>query len=1527
MTEFKVQQAYVGLNTDNILSQLKEGSLTFAKNAAVEGFDGNQVTYQNEQSNVLCVNIPDGYFTIGEVNIIEQDKTILFLANPATGDSEIGARINSKCTYNRIINSKCLNFNRDYPIHTIEVKTSNCNTQLFWTDGYNSRRWMDLDDLPFVEHPDPNKEGSFIKDTTAVDCNKILVQPNFSIPELTAVSVDVGGDLVMGDYQFAIQYANSLKEGYTSWYAITNPIGIWEMQFTQDFNHNTTKAINLNITNIDISGLYEYFNIAVIKTINNITSVELVGNYAITGKDYHTTYTGEVNTDIRLSIADIFERFPYYDVAQDVTSSDNTLLWANLSVIQRVNYQKFWASLNLQWQTWKVPYNKFEGYSNPINTGNLRGYFRDEIYALEGCFILKNGKITEKFHIPGPKITSYEREPIINEDANNVTGNPCEIPLEKQRWEVYNTGQVSGYTNEYLNNNDDCYKGTYQYGTFGGWESIETYPNNKYIWGDLAGTPILHFKMPDCGISPHYSVEGNQAFIYPLGIKIDAQEFYALLKNTGIAQEDLDQIQGFKITRANRVNNKSIIAKGMFFNVGSYTFENQKYRFPNYLYNDLRADPYLSATKVLHHSGANVSSRLEAFDEESKSRMTFFSPDTLFYQPFGIDTGYVKMETIENGTSRGHFVEVKDNAKYKFLTFTAIRLAFAAGLAGVVSLDTGGGFLGVAPSVSLDASNIPTTFITVLELIKTLMPFVNYGYQYNSVGEYNASLPVPNAGNKIRSIVDGRYLIAGFQTVDGEIINNSRRESTVYVKTSTGIDFPHEQGGLIDQSKYTLSSAGGCDTPSQYITKDISSYYGSIKRVSIGQYGRMYSYESIDTGFYQRLINDEGEEYTSFPTIFGGDAFINRFAFKKKFPFFLDDTVAKPNQTDIALDKLGNVAYPIYFYSTDQVEGEIDLSNIDQYINILTDFDFGTIAGNIISGGVRPFAAGLGIMLRLFNGYLKVFGINNINLDCPTSTNLTEYGKVYLFAYAIPYFFTESEVNVDYRQAINELDGNYYPNVGTDIPDNWLQEVNVPINRDNSYIYNKTYSKQNKETSFTSLREDFDPNKLCQTEFPNRIIYSQKANLEETKNNWLIYRPISYFDFPKNLGGLTAVDGLEDRRLLVRFKNASQMYNVFATVNTSVQTAYLGNPTFFSQPPLDFATSDTGYFGSQHAFLLKTENGHISVDADRGQVFLFRGNQLTDISANGMSKFFAQNLPFQISKAFPGINIDNHFKDIGLTGVYDAYYSRFIITKKDYLPLVTGITYNGSFFTYQGKRIEVTDPTYFCNLSFTISYSLSTQSWISFHSYVPNYYISHSNYFETGLNQGIWRHDEGTKFNNFYGKIEDYILEYPLVDVPEEVIVGSISDETTVLKYTAPDTFFEVEEGIYFNHAVIYNKMQCTGLLNLVPKPRNNLRAYMTYPKFRADSKDILVTKSDNLFSFNTFWNIVKDPTKPFFSRSCDIPSLDRKFDTNLDYTIRSHAKARIRATENKIRLIYNTSDEYKLISKFIVTETQKSKH
>jgi hypothetical protein len=50
--------------------------------------------------------------------------------------------------------------------------------------------------------------------------------------------------------------------------------------------------------------------------------------------------------------------------------------------------------------------------------------------------------------------------------------------------------------------------------------------------------------------------------------------------------------------------------------------------------------------------------------------------------------------------------------------------------------------------------------------------------------------------------------------------------------------------------------------------------------------------------------------------------------------------------------------------------------------------------------------------------------------------------------------------------------------------------------------------------------------------------------------------------------------------------------------------------------------------------------------------------------------------------------------------------------------------------------VDVTDPDYFCNKSWTLSFNMNTKSWISFHTYTPNWYIGENNFFYSGLNGG-----------------------------------------------------------------------------------------------------------------------------------------------------------------------------------------------
>jgi hypothetical protein len=237
--EGNIRQEYnnatTGLNLDQTLNQVPKGKLTYALNAAVENFDSNSVNYQNEPGNTFCLEFPEGYVLMGEHFIVEKNKHIFFITNPSTGDSQIGYMDNNDCVYRVLVNAPCLNFNINHPIHKIVHRITNCSTEIYWTDGFNPRRYLDIDDIPKIL-----RSGSPLCDpvyTDDVDCNQLKLQPNFTIPNVSVSDVVSGGNLVAGTYQFAVQYSDPSGNPFTSYYSITNPTPIAD-EFVTTVNFN-----------------------------------------------------------------------------------------------------------------------------------------------------------------------------------------------------------------------------------------------------------------------------------------------------------------------------------------------------------------------------------------------------------------------------------------------------------------------------------------------------------------------------------------------------------------------------------------------------------------------------------------------------------------------------------------------------------------------------------------------------------------------------------------------------------------------------------------------------------------------------------------------------------------------------------------------------------------------------------------------------------------------------------------------------------------------------------------------------------------------------------------------------------------------------------------------------------------------------------------------------------------------------------------------------------------------------------------
>jgi hypothetical protein len=197
----------------------------------------------------------------------------------------------------------------------------------------------------------------------------------------------------------------------------------------------------------------------------------------------------------------------------------------------------------------------------------------------------------------------------------------------------------------------------------------------------------------------------------------------------------------------------------------------------------------------------------------------------------------------------------------------------------------------------------------------------------------------------------------------------------------------------------------------------------------------------------------------------------------------------------------------------------------------------------------------------------------------------------------------------------------------------------------------------------------------------------------------------------------------------------------------------------------------------------------------------------------------------------------------------------------------------------------------------------------------------------------LWRHLTSTiHYNKYYDNIEPYIIEYPFSYEFNDQILQNVKDFTRAYTYlpSVDGVFNDVDkiqtDNQYFNKAIIYNGQQSTGLLQLVPKPINNLKEYLKYPMYNADSKTITYTKSDNFYQYNTFWSLVKNKALPLFRQSCESLSIDKVLNqVNMDYGKLSYKKAPLRAKGLYVRHILDNSSIAHLVSQFVVTPSQIS--
>lgn len=238
------------------------------------------------------------------------------------------------------------------------------------------------------------------------------------------------------------------------------------------------------------------------------------------------------------------------------------------------------------------------------------------------------------------------------------------------------------------------------------------------------------------------------------------------------------------------------------------------------------------------------------------------------------------------------------------------------------------------------------------------------------------------------------------------------------------------------------------------------------------------------------------------------------------------------------------------------------------------------------------------------------------------------------------------------------------------------------------------------------------------------------------------------------------------------------------------------------------------------------------------------------------------------------------------------------------------------------------------NNSWTMSFSLKNEAWVSWHSYLPSMYINTPEVFHSWIptSNNIWKHNTKNSYQTFYGTYYPHIIEYVSVDNPTQTkIWNTIKLKTDAETFDTTTQEFVEQRFITFNKAVIYNSRQCTGLLNLVPKDTQaNSGDYLLQQVINSNTNQVLLDRNERDWSMNDIRDIRIDYTKPIWDSKLSSIQSTYFIDKILNSSTLDPLKdwTQLESFRDKflvVRLIFDNFANTKLITNYTVENEQPS--
>lgn len=1354
MEKLNTQRNYKGLHTDSSYKDQPKETYTFALNTVVESIEGDSNFVSNEESNIECISLPEGYKIIGK-EYMTNGEIAIFSVNSSLGLSEIG--LFKECTYTTFVNTN-LNFNIENQIDAVYRLRRGCERTIYFTDDLNKPRIFNFDKTEDFKDKEGNWElGKFN-----------LFKTYETIPNFSSFEIGAGGNLKPGSYNFAIQYLDS-DLNPTEWITTSETIIIYNDSHTslnyedikgsdsvetfyQQFGE-TNKSITVNLNNLDLN--FPLYRLAIIEA----NSGSGIVNDVIETKNISTsinsfTYTGS-NGLTKTTQEDIAFFNNIIERASHIEQLENRLLFANTkgANVDFCGLQKSASKIVSNFTIKKITLNSTSIASNnkrPQKNTEDVGYQPREIYSFGIEYIFEDNTVSPVYHIPGRSSSA---------NSNMSTDNVLE-------------------TSKYTNINS-C--------------------NGKDYWGtdsegnSLENQSVRHHRFPSRQEAGVGFVKKEQSSSIAFS--------QILLDISGALNQNFEGTALFLTLTYNLSGTP--ISENISVDISSY---NEEFGLQNIVVATQNSISGLISDIVFTETSTTTSGLIFNGSVDAQNINTGNSVYTV--DIFGIEFSNIELPTGFSKSIIGYNIVRNDrDENNKTILDSACVLPLIKDVKPGVNKFIAHAYTNPRPQGNSKYYNEGFAFVNPeFKFRDKELQFdeiINEGsfvvkerkFGPTTIQDVQPGTSFdPELHKKNQSDGDGfdlkinpRYNILEHEFTEG--LASKAINKISYVNTLSYVTAQSDPGKQI----YNLSADNKIAICELDITipnsvLDAKNSYVLLKKNLTNPYENFRSLP-----YYKETKNPIyfGSNNISSVTTYTGDCYISSMDYQSSFQY---DIRTRKRDT-----KRGTLNFIIGGLAV--IGGAV-----------LTGFGAVPLGVAVIGFGASQIATGLKKeKLSKVYGELYEQGLSetlsDVDADAAFDFN-QEDDQIQWFSDTASSLWFESQVNIAWRKGSTQLT-DFLPSPQDFIRDelqSYLIEKLTILDENNEggrffqgfpkpeiYEISRDYLRRNREKFNFHLPPEFDCCSDCQEEFPNRVAFSQQSFQEELTDNYRTFLPNNYRDIEGETGSITNLFRIQNNLYIHTQEGLWHLpQNIQERVTDSV-VSFIGTGDYFSIPPRKIVDSDNGNSaGTNYKWgSLKTPYGVFFVCDIQNTIFLFNGEKLTPISNKGMYSWFKENLKFTNTSI---INNPSNSLGQGFVTAYDSRKERILITK-----------------------INETSNLYKDNWTMSYSLkNNSWTSWHTYLPYI--YLTTPDNLYSVQQNNIWKHNQKGKYLSFYGSKAKFIVEYISISSALVTRVWNDLKIQAWSSRYDEASKEFIEERFKTFNKLLLYNTRQSSGIIDLITK-------------------------------------------------------------------------------------------------------------